>query len=97
MITKAFSKFTKPFSWCQPILTHFLIILFWIFAAFCHFFIIFPNEEMKRLTGRYYTADTNLPKNLSNYKSRIQKKSTLQLLQKKITEVVGLYLTPFKQ
>ena len=52
---------------------------------------------MKRLTGRYYTADTNLPKNLSNYKSRIQKKSTLQLLQKKITEVVGLYLTPFKQ
>ena len=62
MATKAFSKLTKAFSWCQNILTHFLTILFSLFAVFCHFFAIFPNEVIKRLTGRYYTVDTNLPK-----------------------------------
>ena len=93
MTTNAFSKLTKAFSWCQHILTHFLTILFWLFAAFCHFFAIFSNEVIKRLTGRYYTTDTNLQINVSNYKSKSQKKSRLQLLQRKIAEVVGFFLT----
>ena len=77
MATKTFSKPTKTFSSCQHILIHFLTNLLWFFAVFCHFFAIFPNEVIKRLTGRYYNANTNLPKNTSNYKSKSQKKSRL--------------------
>ena len=60
--TNVFSKLTKAFSWFHHILTHFLTILFWLIAVFCHLFAIFSNEVIKRLTGRYYTADTNLLK-----------------------------------
>ena len=84
MATKTFSELTKTFSRCQHILTDFLTILFWPFAVFCHFFAIFPNEVIKRLTRRYHTADANLPKSLSNYKSKSQTKSRWQLLQKKL-------------
>ena len=67
--------------------------------AFCPFLSLFRyfSKVIKRLTGRYYTADTNLRKTVSNCKSKSQKKSRLQLLQKKITEVVELCLTPHKE
>ena len=40
--------------------------------AFCCFLSLF-FEVIKRLTARYYTADNNLLKNVSNYKTKSQK------------------------
>ena len=63
-------------------MTHFLTILFWFFAVFYYFFVIFPNEVIKLLTGRYYTTDTNLPKKGQIIKVKSEKVKVAALTEK---------------